>query len=360
MATTATIPTTFGEMLEARARLHPERPALIFTRDGIEPTARFTYGELAAAARRAAAMLVEAGAAGERALLLYPHGPDFVIAFLGCLYAGAVAVPAYPPRPNRPISVLSGIVADCRPAVVLTTSGLVGELARRFAEEGGGAPPLRVLERDNATQWSDLWETPPPVADSLAFLQYTSGSTGEPKGAMVSHRNLMVNEAMITASSGRHEQANVVSWLPLYHDMGLIGYLLNPLYLGNFTVLMSPLDFMQRPVRWLRALSHYRAHSSGGPDSAYALCVERIKPQQMAGLDLSAWELAFSGSEPVRALGPRPSRVSARLSRPSDSGARPSIPATAWPRPPCLSPVRFRARRRASCPAPRLRWRRAG
>ncbi|HEV2844558.1 MAG TPA: fatty acyl-AMP ligase, partial [Thermoanaerobaculia bacterium] len=289
------------QVLRGRALEHPERPAFTFLADGEEEGARLTFAELDARARALGALLQRLGLRGERALLLYSPGLEFVSAFLGCLYGGVIAVPAYPPRSERMLPRLRSIARDARPAVALTTSDLhrkVEALAGRLPELAG----VRWLATDglDVAELAEGWEEPEIDGESLAFLQYTSGSTSLPKGVMVSHGNLLHNEEMIQEAFGQTERSLIVGWLPLYHDMGLIGNVLQPLYVGASCVLMSPVAFLQRPSRWLRAISRYRATTSGGPSFAYELCARKIPPAERHGLDLSSWRVAFNGAEPVR------------------------------------------------------------
>ncbi len=254
-------------------------------------------------ARALAARLRALGYTGERALLLFPPGLDFIVGFFGCLYAGVIAVPAYPPEPMRlaaSLPRLQGIVRDARPALLLTTA-LVEQLTQGL---GALAPELGVLEviavdRCEA-EWATDWRAPPLSGDSLAFLQYTSGSTGAPRGVKVSHANLLANLEMFHGST-YVPGGSAVSWLPPYHDLGLIGTILGPIYHDAPAVLFSPIDFLKQPLRWIRAISDVRASTSGGPDFAYALCARRARPEDLVGLDLSSWQGAFVGAEPVRA-----------------------------------------------------------
>ncbi len=294
-------PMTLVEMLRDRAALHPERTACIFLLDGDQEGERLTYGELDREARRIAARLRSEGLAGERALLLFPPGLAFVAAYFGCLYAGTVAVPVYPPRSNRNLGRLHAIVADADARAVLATDDVIAALTRNT----DAAPELARLRwiaaelggADEDLPWVDAGVAPGDVA----FLQYTSGSTSTPKGVRVTHANLLVNEGMMRDAFGHGEGLVVAGWLPVYHDMGLIGNMLHPLYMGGTCVLMSPAAFLQRPARWLEAVSRYGAETSGGPNFAYDLCVERISPEEKATLDLSRWRVAFCGAEPVRA-----------------------------------------------------------
>ena len=292
---------TLVDLLRYRALHQPGQLAFTFLQDGETASISLTYQELDRQARAIAAELQSLGVSGERALLLYPPGLEFIAAFFGCLYAGVVAVPAYPPQSNRPMPRLQAILADSQATVVLTTTQLLVNGSRRFAH----APDLEVLRwlvTDSvAGGLEDSWQETAVTSDTLAFLQYTSGSTAAPKGVMVSHGNLLHNERMIQQAFGHTEQSIVVGWLPLYHDMGLIGNVLQPLYLGRPCILMSPVAFLQKPFRWLMAISRYRATTSGGPNFAYDLCVRKITPEQRATLDLSRWEVAFTGAETVRA-----------------------------------------------------------
>jgi acyl-CoA synthetase (AMP-forming)/AMP-acid ligase II len=292
---------TLVDLLGYRAQKQSDQTAYTFLQDGEIEVGRLTYQELDQQARAIATQLQSLNATGSRALLLYPPGLEFITAFFGCLYAGVAAVPAYPPRRNQNMSRLQAIVASSQAAVALTTTSLLGDIESRFAESPE-LTELRWLATDNITSdQAAAWQEPEVSSDTLAFLQYTSGSTGTPKGVMVSHGNLLHNSAMIHKSFADTPNSQGVSWLPPYHDMGLIGGVLQPLYVGAPMVLMSPLAFLQKPLRWLQAISHYKATTSGGPNFAYDLCIRKITPEQLASLDLSSWEVAFTGAEPVRA-----------------------------------------------------------
>ncbi len=296
---------TFAGVLRARAAERPEQVAFTYLADGESEGGRLTYAGLDRAASAIAGALRELVPAGERALLLYPPGLDFIAAFFGCLYAGVVVVPAYPPRPNdRSQSRLRAIARDARPLAALTTADIL-------ATAGSPRGLLGVAPELAAVRWipTDLLDSSRPPAtplrepdpETVAFLQYTSGSTADPKGVMVTHANLLHNERMIGEAFGMDEDSVVVGWLPLYHDMGLIGNVLQPLYAGARCVLMPPVAFLQRPMRWLEAISHWRATTSGGPNFAYELCLRKASPEALAGVDLTSWRVAFNGAEPVRA-----------------------------------------------------------
>lgn len=293
-------PLTLVSLLRERAAMHPERAAYVFLADGETEEASLTYGELDRRARAIAAWLRPLAKSGDRVLLLYPPGLDYIAAFFGCLYAGTVAVPAYPPRRNRNVLRLQTVVADAEASVALTTSSILTRIAPSFSQNPY-LQPLRWLTIESVEEGAeDDWQEPAVSGDSLAFLQYTSGSTSAPKGVMLSHRNLLHNQRMIQTAFRQTEDSMIVGWLPLYHDMGLIGNVLQPLYVGARCALMSPVSFLQQPFRWLHAVSKYRATTSGGPNFAYDLCVRKITEEQRASLDLSGWSVAFNGAEPVR------------------------------------------------------------
>ena len=289
-------------LLQGRAELQPHETAYVFLDEGESKRGRLSFSDLDRRARSIAACLQNSGIAGQqaRALLLYPPGLDYIEAFFGCLYAGVIAVPAYPPS-GRHRQRLQAIFRDASPALVMT----VTELRDRFAagaESSLGQGAISWLATDELdTGEADAWTPFAADPDSLAFLQYTSGSTGNPRGVMISHANLLVNQALIRQSFQHSKHSTLVGWLPLYHDMGLIGNVLQPLYVGSTAYLMSPLAFLEKPFRWLQAISTYRARTSGGPNFAYDLCARKITPEQKRDLDLSCWTVAFSGAEPVRA-----------------------------------------------------------
>jgi acyl-CoA synthetase (AMP-forming)/AMP-acid ligase II len=289
------------DLLTHRTQHQPNQTAYTFLHRGETEINKLTYQELDRQARAIASRLQSLNATGERALLLYQPGLEFIAAFFGCLYAGVIAVPAYPPRRNQKMTRLQAIVENAQATVVMTTTALLENTKRQFADTPGLAT-MNWLTTDNIAGNVALdWQKPTISSDTLAFLQYTSGSTGTPKGVMVTHGNLLHNSALIYQSFGHSTDSQGVIWLPPYHDMGLIGGVLQPLYGGFPVTLMSPVDFLQQPFRWLKAISMYRATTSGGPNFAYDLAASKITPEQLASLDLSSWEVAFTGAEPVRA-----------------------------------------------------------
>jgi amino acid adenylation domain-containing protein len=270
---------------------------------------RYDYAELDRRARAIGAVFhaVEGATDGQahippRALVLMESGVDYVAAFFGCLYAGVIAVPAYPPESLRGqhLSRLESIAADAGASYILTTAALAGKLREAFEKIAPRAEIVMVDTLDLGSDASSAFEPHRAVPSDVAFLQYTSGSTSAPKGVMVTHGSLWANELAIREGLGVRDDDVFVSWLPLYHDMGLIGTLSQPVFSGIPLVLMSPQYFLERPVRWLEAIARHRGTISGGPDFAYRLCADRVSEEQRAALDLSSWRLAFSGSEPVR------------------------------------------------------------
>jgi 8-amino-7-oxononanoate synthase len=294
-------PSTLVELLRHRATHQGEDVGFRYLLDGERDLVAWTYAEVDRRARSIAAALQAMDMEGERALLLYPSGLDFVAAFFGCLYAGVTAVPAYPPRRNRNMARIDAIANDAQASIALTTSEVLERVQTMIAD----TPSLQQIRWRSTDQWdeelSERWQRPAVHGDTLAFLQYTSGSTGTPKGVMLTHANLMHNSAMISYAFEHSRSGSGCFWLPLYHDMGLIGGILQPLYMGRPNTLLSPTHFLQKPVRWLRAISQSGSTISGGPNFAYDLCAEKVTAEQKKTLDLSRWSLAFNGAEPVRA-----------------------------------------------------------
>lgn len=293
---------TFSQRVLARAQARGTAEAFAFVHetDSERWVERLTYAELDAQAKDIASWLQERGLAGRQVLLLYPSGLPFVAAFLGCQYAGAVAVPAPLPAGERQFQRLSRIAADARVGAVLTTREHAPAVESWLVGDSPDAVPC-VATDGGPVGDAAHWREPEPELDGLAFLQYTSGSTSEPKGVMVSHRNLMANEAAIQRSLGSDADSCLGSWLPLFHDMGLIGHVLHPLWLGARAALMAPETFLRRPVRWLEMIGDHGVTIGGGPNFGYDMCVRRVKDTELSSLDLSRWVQACNGAEPVRA-----------------------------------------------------------
>ena len=290
---------TIVDVLRRRALTQPDRRAYTFLDDGEVETATLTYAQLDRRSRAIAVRLQEAGAEGRRVLLTLDSGLEFVAAYLGCLYAGAVAVPAYRPSPvlrQEGLPRLRGIARDAAIELILSDD----ELPESVRSVMGSS--VRFVESNAVpTELADAWTETPLDAEELAFLQYTSGSTAEPRGVMVSHRNLMHNLAHGAEAEGNDRGSVSVSWLPMHHDMGLIDGILQPLFSGFPAYVFSPAAFLTKPLRWLSAISRYRATNSGAPNFAFELCIRKTSPAERASLDLSSWRVAYSGAEPVRA-----------------------------------------------------------
>ncbi|MEV6841743.1 AMP-binding protein, partial [Streptomyces sp. NPDC051133] len=302
------------DFLTTYACLQPDRTAYryLVTGDSDGETQEISYKHLARRSRAVAPWLQEGGLAGSRALLLFPPGLEFVPAFLGCLAAGVVAVPGVPPQGrsqnHRALNRMKRLVADADAKVILGNREVISALAAWTKDVPGLEEVLCVATEDIPDEAAGVWREPDLADDSVAFLQYTSGSTSAPRGVMVTHGNLLDNERIITEQMGHTPDSLAeyghelfVSWLPVYHDMGLIAPILNTLYLGATATLLSPLHFLQDPRRWLTAISRYRPYTSGGPNFAYELCMKHATPDFVDTLDLSSWRVAFNGAEPIRA-----------------------------------------------------------
>ncbi|WP_198659322.1 non-ribosomal peptide synthetase [Nocardiopsis sp. FIRDI 009] len=295
-------PRTWRDVLSSAAEGQPDRTAFSFHPEQVDATPeRIDYAGLDRRARAIGARLLGLGLGGRSALLFYPPGLEFVAAFFGCLYAGVVAVPAYPPTRNpRSLTRVVGMVRDSGAEVALTTAAGRDRMDGRIGLVPG-LERLRLIATDDVpdTEAAD-WTSPVLDGGSLAFLQYTSGSTAAPRGVALTHDNLLANTALIQEAFGLRPDMRGVSWLPVYHDMGLIGSVMGTVRRGGTMALMAPTTFVRDPYRWLKAVSDERAVVSGAPNFAYDLCVERVTDEQAAHLDLSRWEVAFNGAEPVR------------------------------------------------------------
>jgi amino acid adenylation domain-containing protein len=279
------------DYLDLWAKTQPDETAFIFLNDEGAESQRITYKDLQENALKIAFSLLKKQCHKERIVLFFQPGLEFIISFLGCLYAGVVAVPIPPPQGKRQSERVKIILADAKIGGILTTQAIKNRIT------------------DIESKWIDYdtiltdklqsFELPKIKKNDTAFLQYTSGSTSTPKGVMISHGNLIANEKIIAEAFGHSKTSVIAGWLPFYHDMGLIGNILQPLYLGVTCVLMSPITFLQNPLIWLKTISKYRVTTSGGPNFAYQLCTTKIHTEDLRSLDLSSWKIAFNGSEPV-------------------------------------------------------------
>ena len=286
------------DLLRYRASTQADDRAFVFLSDRGVEEAQLTFVELSRAAHALAASLLRRARAGDRAILLFPQGLDFVVAFLGCMVAGLIPVPLMIPRRVSLRDSSHAIVADCSPRLVLTTQAVATtrpDVIERFKAADCEWMFLPIVAD------AGLADVPGPGAEDIAYLQYTSGSTSNPKGVMVSHRNILENSEMMRIALGTTRTSTFVSWVPHYHDLGLILNILHPLHVGTLCVLMAPVSFMERPLGWLRAIHAYRAEVTTAPNFAFDLCVQRFRPDPMRGLDLSGWKVALNAAEPVRA-----------------------------------------------------------
>ncbi|MDB9468877.1 fatty acyl-AMP ligase [Dolichospermum circinale CS-1225] len=287
-------------ILNQRANQTPNQLAYIFLKNRENQAQNITYQQLSQNSKNIAIKLQSLIPEGSRALLLYPQGLEFINAFLGCLYAGIIAVPAYPPKRNQKMSRLAAIIKDAEPQIILTTSSILESIKEKLTDIVDSSA-VQWLATDNLNNEEELSYIFPNISnDSLAFLQYTSGSTGTPKGVMISHGNIVHNSASIQKAFELTKKSVSVTWLPSFHDMGLIDGIIQPLYTGFLGVILPPESFLQRPILWLQAITKYRATHSGGPNLGYELCVEKISLEEQKNLDLSSWVSAYSGAEPIR------------------------------------------------------------
>jgi acyl-CoA synthetase (AMP-forming)/AMP-acid ligase II len=285
-------------LLARRAESQPDEPAYIFLSDRGAEEATITFRQLYHAAQALAARLAGIARPGDRAILVFPPGLEFLIAFFGCQIARVIAVPMMAPRRQGARDSSAAILSNCEPVVALTSSAFAirKDLQARFSSER-----IQWLAVDLTHGEPGAADLPAPEPQDIAFLQYTSGSTSEPKGVAVSHANLLANLEMIRLSLGNTRRSTYVNWVPLYHDMGLILNALQALYVGALCVLMAPNGFMQRPLNWLRAIHRYRGEVGCSPNFGFDLCVSRYRADQVQGLDLSSWKVALNGAEPVHA-----------------------------------------------------------
>ena len=294
---------TWVELLRSRASLQPANEAFLYAPDGDRVIDRRDFAAIDRRARSIAAALQRAAAPGARVLCLYRERLEFVDALFGCFYAGMIAVPTYPPRPPRAGTDqhwlrVESIRSSCTPSLILADTATAEALTGRDCR---GLPVLVTGCEQMPDALADDWRPPEISADTVCLLQYTSGSTSDPRGVVLTHGRLLANSAAIYEAFGHAPESRGVLWLPHEHDMGLVGAVMQPVYACGPTLLMSPVHFVQEPRAWLEAISRHGATTSGGPNFAYQMCVERVRDEELDGLDLSSWEVAFVGAEPVRA-----------------------------------------------------------
>lgn len=294
-----TFRTTIAEILQYRAKYNPGETAYIFLPDGENKEEKITYTQFYQDALKIALGLLQVTKKGERALMLFPPGLDYIRSLFGCFLSGIIGVPAYPPRKNRSLERIRTMVLDSGASIVLSTTDIYDTFERSFKD----VEELRSLKwilADRLSKSPEPYEFPLPGPGDVALLQYTSGSTGRPKGVMVTHRNIIRNVEFIRQSFGLTRESVSVTWLPSFHDMGLIDGVIEPIYTGMPGIIIPPIHFLQKPSRWLRAISKYRGTHSGGPNFAFDLCVDGVNEEERQGLDLSSLKTLYSGAEPIR------------------------------------------------------------
>lgn len=288
------------DVLRERSEINRGKRLFGFLKNGEELGQTYTFDELDTRARSIAAHLQEKGLEGERAVLMYPSSLEYMAAFFGCLYAGVIAVPVYPPQMGKQLSRIESIVKDSSPQIFMGTQDIFDGIESNMPEFAARIRGKSLLTDKIDNSHAGIWTRPNINEDSISFLQYTSGSTGSPKGVMISHGNLIANQRSISKLGQSHKDIVYVSWLPLFHDMGLIGTALQPLFYGFTSYLMAPFSFVQRPIRWVKAISDLKATFSVSPNFGYDLCASRVTDEEVAQLDLSSWDTACNGAEPVR------------------------------------------------------------
>lgn len=288
---------TLLDLLAQRAKENPNQTAYLFLQEEGTITESLTYQELYRKARAIATGLQQLAATGDRILLLYPPGLDFISALFGCFAAGMIAVPAYPLRPNQSSKRLQSIIKDCQPQLGLSSTKIAQNAERTTYLGDLKEIDSRQLTEIDPQDWKPLKLTP----ETLALLQYTSGSTGDPKGVMITHGNLMKNCEDLDRGWHHNSNSKLVSWLPTFHDLGLVYGILTPLWRGFPSYLLSPVSFLLKPINWLKTITRYQATHSAAPNFAYDLCVRKFKPEDGQHLDLSCWKMALNGAQPVRA-----------------------------------------------------------
>lgn len=299
---TSTIPTTLIDLLRLRASQTPHNHAYTFLIDGKKATSPLTYAELDRQSRAIAALLQQYQARGERALLLYPQSLEVIAAFCGCLYAGVIAIPVPPPesgRLKRTLPRLRAIVKDANAKFALTTAGIF-DLINNFKSEFPEFDQMNWIDTAKVDlSLADDWQDPNIDKDELAYLQYTSGSTSTPKGVMLSHFNLMHHARYLQRACGYEPDSVTHTWMPYFHDYGLVEGIMVPLYNGTPCYLMSPFSFIKRPIQWLHNITKYGVTHSQAPNFAYDLCIRRVKDKDIPQLNLSCWQAAGNAAEPI-------------------------------------------------------------
>jgi acyl-CoA synthetase (AMP-forming)/AMP-acid ligase II/acyl carrier protein len=290
----------FIDLLQLRAKNQPDDIAFVFLNDGENEEGNISFKQMHEKAKVIAATLQKTCKKGDRAVLLFPNGIEFIVTVFGCLYAGVIAVPAYPPRRNKQNNRFKSIVENSECAFIITNENIYANIRKNFADEDFFTKPEYLVFENLDDQIASQWSKPFIDPEDLATLQYTSGSTGKPKGVMVSHRNIIYNSEVIKQAYGHTEKLIGVNWLPNFHDMGLFGTLFQIIYNGCINYIIPPAAFIRKPFNWLNAISKYKATTAGGPNFAFDYCIEKISDEERDQLDLSSLQVLFSGAEPVK------------------------------------------------------------
>jgi acyl-CoA synthetase (AMP-forming)/AMP-acid ligase II/acyl carrier protein len=277
----------------------PDKIAFVVLEDGETAEKNISYQELERRANRLAVQLIEEQLAHKRVLLVYQDILEFIISFLACQYAGITPVPVPYVKGSKQLARLMNIIADAEATAILCASYSIAYL-KQGLYSSQALDQLTIIATDLSHSTGAQRLMAAPTSNEIAFIQYTSGSTGSPKGVMITNKNLLHNQQQIKSAFGCDASSIIFSWLPFHHDMGLIGNILHTIYIGCTAVLMSPFHFIQSPKRWLAAISRYKVTHSGAPNFAYDLCVNKVSPTELATLDLSHWKVAFNGAEPIR------------------------------------------------------------
>lgn len=284
------------DVLSKRAVEEPDGIPFCYLADGEDERQPLTYHSFEAQAKATAAYLQQAGLEGERVLLLFPQGIEYLVALFGCFYAGVIAVPAYPPRNNRNLKRLLAIMENCGSQHIMSDRAGIAHI--ELLKQDFSAYQLLAFE--DMVEAKTEWRARSLPLDDVAYLQYTSGSTGTPKGVIITHRNVLENIKGLREAYYPYDLNMMFTWIPMYHDMGLLAMLTGLMVGGGTCYFMSPVHFIQKPARWLQAVSKYGAQYTVGPNFAFDLCCERVTAEEMEGVDLSHLKSVTNGSEPVR------------------------------------------------------------
>ena len=288
------------DLFEFRTQEQADKTLYIFLEDGVQIHSQITYGELRDKAKSVAASLQKTNKEGDRVILLFPNGIDFIVGLFGCILAGMIGIPAYPPRKAQSNDRFFSILRNSGSSLILSTEGISNKVNRQF-QDNEDLKKVHFLVYDQLDfNLSDHWVKPDINQDSIAILQYTSGSTGDPKGVILTHANILHNEMIIQDAFGHDQGLIGVNWLPNFHDMGLFGTLLQPLYTGGKNIIISPTAFIKNPLNWLKAIDKFNGNTAGGPNFAFEYCVQRSSEEERKQLDLSSLQVMFCGAEPIR------------------------------------------------------------